>query len=241
MSGELFDGTALGYRHVNFQMPQAIALLPDAILHLNLFRAFLWYIGALFAISIVLRIRFYISISALNRHVQDNCPSIYRLIQEHSYELIRNGIIIWISAYLWLLVPSYLLNNFVWPKSSIDVVTIAQWSPSLLVVHLVLIGLMLSIDFVLTIQVSNIDTEKIVNELNASESWLGGEFNRILSYLGSWNPIKIYADAKTKECIVWLNGVLCQSLASMMVQLGVRLLVVCSLYGSHLLIDGTPH
>jgi hypothetical protein len=222
-------------------LPNATSLLPDAILHLNLFRAFLWYIGVLFAVSIVLRIRFYIAISALNRHVQNNCPSIYRLIQEHSYELIRNGIIIWVSAYLWLLIPSYLLNNFVWPKATIDIVTISSWSPMLLVVHLVFIGLMLTIDFVLTIQVSAIDTERIVNELNASESWLSGEFNRILSYLGSWNPIKIYADAKTKECITWLNGVLCQSLASMMVQLGVRLLVVCSLYASHLIIDGTPH
>lgn len=214
-----------------FATPEPV--LPEWLLTTNLLALFLWYILILFLLSIALRIRFYRSVVDIAQHVKSFCPRIFNLISEHWILCTRNGLLVWAGAYVGVFIPYYILNRFVWPSVNVTFLDLAAVHHGLLTIELVLVGLMVTLDFVLILQVSVIDTERIKSDLTWSEDWLSGRLFRVLETLGRWNPIKIYAGAMTAESMIWLNKIFRYGLWSMILQLSLRLAVAGILYGVH--------
>ncbi|MFO0946848.1 MAG: hypothetical protein U1D30_13035 [Planctomycetota bacterium] len=215
--------------------PTPPQLLPQWLLHLNLLRAFIWYISAYFVISLLLRLRFYKSVYEVSVYVRLSCPRIYGLVHEHWFVCMKDGLFNLIVIYGGILLAYMTLNQLVWPLATINVNRLASLDPGLLVLMLAVTGTMLAVDLVLMAQIGLIDTSRVIKDLQWSEEWLGGNLNRFLNLLGKWNPIKRYADSVTLESIQWLNVIFRSSLAVMIFQLILRLLVAASLFVCYLL------
>lgn len=205
-------------------------VLPRWLLDLNLLRLFIWYISVYFVVSLLLRVRFYRSVYLVSLHVQSSCPQIFRLVHQHWFVCMKDGLVVLIAIYSGILLAYMLLNEFVWPVASITAANLAALHPALLAVMLIAMGIMVAVDVVLMAQIGLIDTARVIADLTWSEQWLGGNLNRFLNFLGKWNPIKRYADSVALENIKWLNVVLRSSVASMIVQLLLRLSVAASLF-----------
>lgn len=208
--------------------------LPNAILHVNLLRAFIWYLALMFLFSLGMRLWFYRAVLDVAGHIQSQCPKIFDLINEHWLLILKQGLSAWLSVYLAILVPYSILNQYVWPRASITPSGLASFHPSALAVVLLLAGVMLALDLLLIVQVGVVDAARVKSDLTWSERWLGGNLNRVLDHLGKWNPIKRYADAITLENMKWLNQVFRNNLRVMIVQLLLRLAVAISLYAGFL-------
>lgn len=209
-------------------------LLPEWLLNLNLLRAFIWYVSVYFVVSLLLRLRFYKSVYDVSVYVRLSCPRIFGLVHEHWFLCMRDGLFNLIVIYGGILLVYMSLNQLVWPLATINVNLLASVDPGLLVVMLVATGTMLAVDVVLMAQIGLIDTSRVIKDLQWSEEWLGGNLNRFLNLLGKWNPIKRYADNVTLESIQWLNVIFRSSLAVMIFQLVLRLLVAASLFVCYL-------
>lgn len=211
-------------------LPKAANLLHPVLLHVNLLHVFIVYVTGTFIVSLLLRLRFYVTVFDIARHVRYSCPRLYELIDEHWILCVRQGVFLRMCLYLAILLPYLFLNRFVWPEISVSLEQIAargQWVP---VVEAVLVAIMLTVDGVLLAQVSNVDAERVKFDLTWSERWLGGNVNRLLGLLGRWNPIKRYADGQAKENLFWLNQVFRNSMSSMIFQVAVRMAVAISLF-----------
>lgn len=211
-------------------LPAAAKLLPDFLLHLDLLHLFVLYVTLSFVVSLLMRLRFYLSVFDVVRHVRYSCPSLFELVDEHWILCVRQGIFLRMVLYLVILLPYMFLNRFVWPEISVDLVRLAQCGPGVLVVQSALTALMLTVDAVLLAQVGNVDANRVKADLTWSEQWLGGNVNRLLGILGRWNPIKRYADGQAKENLFWLNQVFRNSMSAMIFQVSVRLTVAVSLF-----------
>lgn len=204
--------------------------LPHWLLELNLLRAFLWYITGMFLLSLALRLRFYYAIYRIAIHVRRECPSVFRLVNEHWLLCLKNGTVPLISIYIGILLFYSMLNQLVWPLASINIREIAALDVGLLAAGLSMFGIMVGMDLLLVIQGGVVNVREVTANLSLAEYWLGGRLNTLLQFLGKWNPIKMYADLEAREYLAWLNGVFHQSLSSLIVQLGWRLVVAFFLF-----------
>lgn len=214
-------------------LPPAVPILPEMLLHANLLKLFLIYLGLTFIISLSIRLRFYRSVYEIAMHVRQECPNIFLLIHEHWLMCLSNGLIPLVSVYAAVLIVYSGLNNLVWPFAFVSLHELADPHPWALVAMLCLVGVMITVDALLITQVSRVNVAQTIADLNFAESWLGGHLNQMLNFLGRWNPIKKYADQKAHENLVWMNGIFHQSVASMIVQLLLRLTVAISLFMCH--------
>ena len=218
--------------------PAAGPILPHFILYdFNLLRGFIWYVSIMFGISLLLRLRFYGSVFSIARHVTESCPNVTSLILQHRFLCIANGLVVRIGIYSGILGVYMALNRWVWPSAFVSLADLAQPYPIVLVGHLVLIGIMITLDTLLIAQVSVVDVDRVTHDLSEAEGWLGGSINQILGLLGKWNPIKKYADATTRETIVWFNEITRNNLTLLIVQPALRILVAFSLFSSYYLLD----
>jgi hypothetical protein len=99
--------------------------------------------------------------------------------------------------------------------------------------YLLMIGIMITVDVVLTVQTSVVDEDRIIQDLEFAERWLGGKVYNVLQVLGRWNPIKNYADNMTAQTMLWLNVLFHGSIRSMIAQTAVRVIVGTSLFVAH--------
>lgn len=211
--------------------PEAPRILPEAILEFDLLRAFIWYISIYFATSLLLRVRMYVAVFRIIRHVQDECPIIYKLIQKHWLRILTQGLVVMVGVYLILVSIYMVCNQLVWPMAHVDIEFLASIHRIVLVYNLVLIGAMLCVDGVLLVQMAVIDEARVKSDLTWAEGWLSGRINRILDWLaGHKNPIRRYADRQVREYIVWLNKMFRGSLASIIGQIVLRVVVAASLF-----------
>ena len=206
------------------------ALLPDWLLHVNLLRCFIWYISIIFAVGMLLRLRFYWSLYDVADHVSRSCPSVFELVHGHWFVCVKDGIILRVGLYVAVLTVYLALNYLVYPLASINLLQLAADSPALLAFHLVLVGVMVTVDTVLMAQVSVIDADAIKQELTYADGWLGGNVNHFLQFLGKWNPIQKFADAKARQNLQLLNEVFRNSLALLTVQLVLRITCALALF-----------
>ena len=96
-----------------------------------------------------------------------------------------------------------------------------------------MIGIMITVDIVLTVQIGVVDEDRIIQDLTFAEKWLSGKVYNVLQVLGRWNPIKNYADNMTAQTMLWLNILFHGSVRSMIVQTAIRVIVGTSLFVSH--------
>src|SRR5687767_5082962 len=89
----------------------APAILGDLVLQANLLRAFIWYLSGMFLLSLVLRLRFYLSVYEICKHVKYACPNLFQLIDEHWMLIVRQGMLTRIVLYLIILLPYVILNR----------------------------------------------------------------------------------------------------------------------------------
>lgn len=210
-------------------------MLPDWIVQADLLRIFIWYISITFVLSLLLRLRFYSAVYALARHISDSCPSVYRLLHEHWFLCVKDGLLVLVGLYSFLLTLYMILTRVVLPEAHATLEMLADLHPLVVLVNLALIGLMVTIDTALIVQVGVLDVHCVKADLTYAEEWLGGNLNNMLSFLGRWNPIKAYADSKAKESLVWMNEVFRNSVQVMIGQLVLRiataaLLVFCYIF-----------
>jgi hypothetical protein len=111
---------------------------------------------------------------------------------------------------------------------------VAALHPRLLIGVALAAGVMVGIDVLLMCQITLIETERIKSDLTWSEEWLGGQFNAMLNYLGSWNPIRRYADSVTRDNMLWLHKIFRESVAYMTLQLAVRMVLAFALFACHM-------
>ncbi|MGL4462856.1 MAG: hypothetical protein ACRC1K_11960 [Planctomycetia bacterium] len=214
----------------------AAPILPEWLLQLNLLRAFIYYITAVLAASVLLRARFYYAVFTLAKHVSQSCPRIFELVRDHWLLCIEDGLLARFGAYALIMSVYSLLNNFVYPESSVSVQQLLQLHPAVLVFHLVLIGWMMAVDFILLARISVIDADRIIRDLTFAEGWLGGNINHLLDrWLGTYNPLMRYARRVAQDNIVWLKDVFRSSLDLMVTQLVLRLVAAFSLFVSMIL------
>jgi hypothetical protein len=210
-------------------------ILPDWVLTADLLRVFIWYISISFAASLMLRLRFYVSVYSLARHVSEACPSVYRLIHEHWFWCVKDGLLVLVGLYGVLLSMYMALTRLVLPEAHANLEMLANQHPLVVLVCLCFIGTMVTVDTALLVQVGVLDVERVKADLTYAEEWLGGHLNSLLGFLGRWNPIKAYADSKAKESLVWMNEVFRNSVQVMIGQLLVRIstaafLVACYIF-----------
>ena len=216
--------------------PPPPPVLPTALRNLDLLHAFLLYITAYFIAGIVLRLRFYWAVYDIGEHVRVRCPHIYALIHRHFWLCFKDGMLQRIGFY-GLLVGLYMAaNRWVWPKAHVGVENLVGLHPLAFVAMAVLIGVMLGIDLLLLCQVSFVDAERIKADLTWSEQWLGGQIGTLLGYLGTWNPLRRYADSVTRENFLWLHRIFRENVAYMTIQVAVRMAVAAVLFSTHLLL-----
>lgn len=218
---------------VELLLKPASPWLPPFLLDLNLIRAFLWYIAIMFCVSMGLRLRFYLSIYNITRYIAESCPSVFRLVHEHWFLCVRDKFLWQVGIYGGVVVAYLLLSRLVWPTSSISIQELADWNPAILMTYLLMIGVMIAVDVVLTVQTSVVDEERIIQDLEFAERWLGGKVYNVLQVLGRWNPIKNYADNMTAQTMLWLNVLFHGSIRSMIAQTTVRVIVGTSLFVAH--------
>lgn len=211
--------------------------LPSFILELNLIRAFFWYVAILFLISLFLRLRFYLTIYNITRYIAEQCPNVFRLVHEHWFLCVRDRFLQLVILYGGILVTYWLVSRLIWPTASVSVLDLAEWHPWALLGNLFLIGTMVTIDIVLVGQTSVIDQQRIIQDLKYAEGWLGGRLYRVLNVLGRFNLIKNVADNMTAQTMVWFNVLFRGSMRSMIAQTAVRVIVGCSLFASHAIIE----
>lgn len=210
---------------------QTFDILPRAVSHYNLLHAFVLYLSLVFALSLLLRIRFYAAVYVIARHIHESCESLFNLLQKHKLLLMKDGIVIWVGMYVAVLLVYSTLNYFVWPWAAISIDDLAKINPASLVFELSLLGLMLALDFYMIAQVTVIDVKRVVTDLTMAEEWLGGRLNSLFDrVLGDWNPIRKFADTKAMENLDWFRGIFRNSLAMMIAQLVVRILFAASLF-----------
>lgn len=125
-----------------FEQPADI--LPHAISHYNLVRGFILYLSVVFAISLLLRVRFYAAVYVIARHIHESCESLFNLLQKHKLLLVKDGIVVWVGLYVVVLLVYSILNQFVWPLAAISIDDLAKINPACLVFELTLLGLMLA-------------------------------------------------------------------------------------------------
>lgn len=205
-------------------------ILPEWLLDADLLRMFIWYISLSFAVSLLLRLRFYLAVFAVARHVSDACPNVYRLIHEHWFLCIKDGIVGLVVVYSAILAAYMSMNQLVLPEAQATLSMLAELHPLVLVANVILIGTMLTIDTALTVQVGVLDVTRVTNDLNYAEEWLGSSLNHLLNFLGRWNPIKAYADSQARESLVWMNSVFRNSVQVMIGQLVLRIVTAGCLF-----------
>lgn len=211
-------------------LPPAPPILPEVVLEFNLLRGYIWYISITFAFSLLLRLRFYRSIYVIAKHVSDSCPHVYDLLRQHWLLCVANGIYPRVIVYLVVMTVYMVLNEFLWPRARISMAEIASPNPTELVAMLVLIGLMITVDMLAILQVSVIDSERVVSDLNFAESWLSSPLSQFFQFFGKWNPIKRYASAKARENLTWFNEISRNNLTSLTVQVVLRIVVALGLF-----------
>jgi hypothetical protein len=211
----------------------APAILPNAIIEFDLLRAFVWYISAAFAVSLVLRLRFYRAVYLVANHVRVRCPNVHALIHEHWFLCVKDGVVPLVALYATILVVYMLLNQLVWPLAQVSLAELQAKGPGFLALELVLIGVMLTVDAILIGQVGRIDVARVQSDLTVAERWLGGNLNAMLQFLGKWNPIMKYANQMARDNLRWFNEMFRGSLAAMIVELVIRLCVAVSLFLSY--------
>lgn len=202
-------------------------------MNFDLLHGFLIYISITFVINLALRVRLYAALYVIANHVRWECPAVYRLLHEHWMLCVRNGIIPMLALYVALMAAYMALNRFVWPLASVSVADLARLGPSILPLELGLVGLMVAFDLLLIGQTSKVDAERVIADLSYAEGWLGGNLNNLLQFLGKWNPIMRFANQKAQENSLWFNGMFRNSLAALIVALGLRLATAISLFACY--------
>lgn len=216
-------------------IPLATPVLPTVILDFNLLRGYMDYVTLAFLISFILRLRFYHAVYRVAKHLSLSCPNVYKLIHEHAFLFFKDGVILPIGVYGAVLGVYLVFTWVLFPMATISLAGLAALHPLVLVLVLLLVGTMMTLDCWVVLHVSKVDAEQVTRDLNLAEGWLGGRLNGLLSLLGKWNPIKLYADSLTRESMKWFNQTFRASLAMMITQLALRLSVVATLMACFLL------
>jgi hypothetical protein len=205
-------------------------ILPDAVFSINLLDAFMVYVTLAFVASLVLRMRLYLSIYRIATFVAASCPNVFKLVHQHIFVLVQNGIVGLGAAYGGVLGVYFLVTKVLFPESSLSVNDLSG-HPLALLCMLVLCGLMVAVDTVLIVQVGTVDPKYVEEQLRFAEGWLGGRINRALDILGSWNPIRRIADWQTHVALREFNHLFRYNLALMLYQTAIRAILVLFLFG----------
>lgn len=210
-------------------------VLPTIVRDFDLLRAFVWYISAAFVVSLILRLRFYRAVYLIAQHVSGRCPNVHRLIHEHWFLCMKDGVLPLVCLYLAVLAVYMGLNRWVWPTAAISLNDLFTLSPTVTAAMLSMIGMMLAVDAALISQIGRVDVERVKLELSSAEWWLGGNLNAVLQFLGKWNPIMKYAGQRTREQMLWFNCAFRGSLVVMVAELILRMVVAVSLFACYVL------
>jgi hypothetical protein len=221
--------------------PAPHLLLWSGLDDINLLRAFIWYVTVMFFLGMLLRLRFYHSLMIITQHVSNRCPNVTDLLRQHWVLCLANGIVPRALTYGLIVALYVILNHFVWPQAEVHIPDLAQPYAEHLVWNILLVGLMVTVDLWLIVQVTVIDVGKTIQDISLAERWLGGSVNQLLKLLGSWNPIDRYAASTTKQMLEWLNAVTHNSIGLLILQVAIRLWVAGSLYSSFYFIKFIQH
>ncbi len=207
------------------------------LLDLHLISMFGLYLALMFVLSILLRIRQYLTVIQLVRAASGRWPHLFRLIRTHQGIFLSWETILPFVLSLSLILINWLASSLIWPSAEQTLTgrALAEMWLALPVV-LSLAGLMVAIDFVTVFQVVEIDRKLLEGYFDQAEFWLRSwtaPVVRVFS-LGFINPRKI-VHAEVRKALVDVSKLLNSALWWVSMQAGVRFLCGLSLYVTYLL------
>lgn len=216
------------------QLGPAPRILPEYLVGtLNLITVLLWYVAIAFAVSLLLRLRFYWSIYRISKYFAVSCPNVFRLLQQHILHFVQNGVILLVTVYGAILIVYFGVTRFVFPDCRLTIQDLAAHPPVLAMLALAS-GVVLALDIVLILQIGVIDVGIVESELKFAEYWLGSKINHFLGRIfGRWNPVRLYADAQTRAVLKDFNGIFRNNLALMICQLSLRMLLIAGIFWTY--------
>ena len=204
-------------------------ILPNEVWHADVLRFFGWYITVAFAVSLIVRWRLYTAFYRIAVFFAKECPNVFLLLHRHWPALVKNGVTPLVVAYSVILAVFFLCTRVIFPGTTLTLTEI-ETSPVLLTATIAGLGAMVAIDSWLIFSVGTIDAQFAQAELRYAEAWLGGRINKALDFLGSWNPIRAYADYQTRMVVQEFNSLFRYNLKVMTFQVGVRSIIVALLF-----------
>ena len=204
-------------------------ILPVEVWHADVLRFFGWYITVAFITSLMVRWRLYTAFYRIATYFAKECPNVFLLLHRHWPALIKNGVTPLLVAYALILAVFMVCTRLVFPGTSLSLTEI-ETSPMLLTLTIAGLGAMVAVDSWLIFTVGTVDAQFAQAELRYAEAWLGGRINKALDFLGSWNPIRAYADYQTRMVVQEFNSLFRYNLKVMTFQVLIRSIIVGLLF-----------
>ena len=204
-------------------------ILPVEVWHADVLRFFGWYITVAFVTSLAVRWRLYTAFYRIATYFAKECPNVFLLLHRHWPALIKNGVTPLLVAYALILAVFMVCTRLVFPGTSLSLTEI-ETSPMLLTLTIAGLGAMVAVDSWLIFTVGTVDAQFAQAELRYAEAWLGGRINKALDFLGSWNPIRAYADYQTRMVVQEFNSLFRYNLKVMTFQVLIRSVIVGLLF-----------